>query len=402
MPLPLEGKRVLDLTVALAGPWCTHILGALGAEVIKLEPVNGDETRYAGPPFWAGESPLFLAANSNKRSVAVELGSPEGQEIALGLAATCDVFIQNLRAGAVDKLGLGFDVVSAASPSIIYCNISAYGSAGPLSGRPAYDMLMQAVGGIMSTTGEPDGRPLRAGPALIDLGTGMWAAIAILGALLADTDEARLIDTSLYETAVNYLPIQFVQYAASGDVAGRLGASGNILVPFEALPTSDGQIVVTAGNDRLFVKLATAIGLPALAEDPRFADNAARVRNRAELAEVLARRFAERSTAEWLEALTTAGIPAGTVKDIGEIVDDPQFRALDVFTHVPHDKIDDLRVLAPPISYDGARLPLTSSAPALGADTLAIMTELGYAPCSIEDLRRRELIGMAEPASSAR
>jgi crotonobetainyl-CoA:carnitine CoA-transferase CaiB-like acyl-CoA transferase len=396
MRRPLEGTRVLDLTVALAGPWCTHILGALGAEVIKLEPVTGDDTRFVGPPFWEGESALFLAANSNKRAVAVALASPEGREIALRLAATCDVFVQNLRAGAVEKLGLGFEDVRAANPSIVYCNIGAYGRVGPLADRPAYDLLMQAVGGVMSTTGEPDGRPLRAGPAVIDLGTGMWAAIGVLGALLDDTDEARLVDTSLYEAAVNLQPIQFVQYAASGEVAPRLGAAGNILVPFETLTTSDGHVVVTAGNDRLFAKLADAIGRPELARDPRFVDNAARVRNRAELAHELGRRFAERPTAEWLEVLTAAGVPVGTVKDVGDIVDDPQFRALEIFPQVPHDRIGDLRVLAPPLSYDGMRLPLVSAAPDLGADTRAVLAELGYAPDSIDALQRRALIRTAD------
>src|SRR3954453_19557872 len=298
---PLEGLRVLDLTVALAGPWCTHILAALGADVIKLEPVGGDETRRTGPPFWEGESPLFLAANSNKRSVAVELSSPEGREIALALAKTSDVFVQNLRAGVAGKLGLGFDELRAVNPTIVYANVTAYGSRGPLASRPAYDLLMQAMGGIMSTTGEPDGRALRAGPALVDLGTGMWAAIGVLGALLGDRDEARLVDTSLYEAAVNFLPIQFLQHAASGEVAPRLGASGNIFVPFETLPTQDGEIVVAAGNDRLFVKLAVAIGLPGLADDPRFSDNAARVRNRLELAEILARTFADRTTQAWVD-----------------------------------------------------------------------------------------------------
>lgn len=394
---PLQGTRILDLTVALAGPWCTHILASMGAEVIKVEPIGGDETRYAGPPFWDGESPLFLAANSNKRSVAVQLASEEGREIALGLAAQCDVFIQNLRAGVVEKLGLGFEAARAANPAIVYCNIGAYGSSGPLAHRPAYDLLMQAVGGVMSTTGEPDGRPLRAGPAVVDLGTGMWAAIGVLGALLEGSGEARLVDTSLYEAAVNLQPIQFVQHAASGQVAPRLGASGNILVPFETLPTSDGQIVVTAGNDRLFVKLAAVLGDPSLAEDSRFCDNAARVRNRGELAEVLSGHFAKRSTEVWVQALTEAGVPAGTVKDIGEIVADPQFEALGIFPFVPHDTVDDLRVLAPPISYDGDRLALNHGAPALGADTRDVLRELGYAEDRIEDLRGRDLIRVADP-----
>jgi crotonobetainyl-CoA:carnitine CoA-transferase CaiB-like acyl-CoA transferase len=394
--LPLEGKRVLDLTVALAGPWCAHILGALGAEVIKLEPLTGDETRSQGPPFWGGESPLFLAANSNKRSVAVALGTSEGRDIALQLAATSDVFLQNLRSGAADRLGLGFEDVRAASPSIVYCNISAYGHTGPLAGRPAYDLLMQAEGGVMSTTGEPDGRPLRAGPPVADLSTGMWAAIGVLGALLSDTEEARLVDTSLYESVINLQPIQFAQYAASGEVAQRLGAAGNILVPFETLPTEDGHVVIAVGNDRLFARFADAIGLPGLATDPRFADNAGRVRNRSDLVAVLAGRFAEKPTAEWVELLAAAGIPVGTVKDVRDIADDPQFEALGLLARVPHDRIEDLRLLAPPVTYDGARLPLRSGAPALGADTREVLAGLGLSPDAIEALRRRDVIQTAD------
>src|SRR3954452_10944371 len=368
----------------------------MGAEGIKLEPLTGDETRSQGPPFWEGESPLFLASNSNKRSVAVALGTPEGRDIALRLAASCDVFIQNLRAGAIERLGLGFDDVRAANPSIVYCNISAYGRKGPLAGRPAYDLLMQAVGGVMSTTGEPDGRPLRAGPPVADLTTGMWAAFGVLGALLSDTDEARLVDTSLYEAVINLQPIQFAQYAASGDVAPRMGASGNILVPFETLPTKDGHIVIAVGNDRLFGRFAQAIELPGLVTDPRFANNAARVRNRGDLVDELSQRFAARPTAEWLEILAAEGIPAGTVKDVGDIANDPQFEALELFARVPHDKIQDLRLLGPPVSFDGARLPLHSGAPALGAHTREVMATLRFTPDAIEDLRRRDLVRTAD------
>ena len=250
-PEPLHGVRVLDLTVALAGPWCTQILASLGAEVIKLEPVAGEETRYAGPPFWGGESPLFLAANSGKRSLAVQLSTDEGREIALGLAARCDVFVTNLRADAVDRLGLGYEALVRASPEILYCAISAFGTSGPLAGLPAYDLLLQAMGGVMSTTGEPDGRPLRAGPAVVDLTAGMWAAIGVLGAVLDDASGPRRIDTSLYEAAVNLQPIQFAQYLAAGEVAPRLGAAGNILVPgvVAVALTGDGRRGRGAGGD---------------------------------------------------------------------------------------------------------------------------------------------------------
>jgi crotonobetainyl-CoA:carnitine CoA-transferase CaiB-like acyl-CoA transferase len=399
--LPLEGVRVLDLTVALAGPWCTHILGALGAEVIKLEPISGEETRFAGPPFWKGESPLFLAANSNKRSIALELGSPEGRQIALDLARGSDVFVQNLRAGAVEKLGLGFDELRRASPKIVYCTIGAFGKVGPRADRPAYDLVMQAVSGVMSTTGESDGRPLRTGPAVVDLSTGLWAAIGVLSALLADRDEALLVDTSLYESAVNLQPIQFVQYAASGYVAPRLGASGNILVPFETLPTTDGEVVVAAGNDRLFRKLCDAVGLPELGADDRFRDNASRVRNRPQLAAILAERVSTHPSDYWLDILAAAGVPVAGVKDIAGVAADPQFNALGLLAPVPHDVIDDLHVLAPPLSFGGTRAALRSGAPALGADTAGLLLDLGYDEATIGDLIHRKLVRTA-PMSSER
>jgi crotonobetainyl-CoA:carnitine CoA-transferase CaiB-like acyl-CoA transferase len=394
MGLPLEGRRVLDLSVALAGPWCTHILAAMGAEVIKIEPIGGDETRTVGPPFWDGESPLFLAANSNKRSVAIDLASPEGQDLVRRLGGECDVFVQNLRPGIVERLELDFEALREVNPAIVYCNIGAFGSTGPMRDRPGYDLLFQALGGVMSTTGEADGPPLRAGPPIVDLGAAMWAAIGILGALLArDRDgSGRLVETSLYEAAINWQPIQFAQYAASGELPPRLGRSGNILVPFEVLPTADGELVVTAGNDRLFVRLCDALGNPGLAEDPRFCDNAARVRNREALALALATELRRESTATWLERLVAAGIPAGEVRDLAAVADDPQFEALGMFAELDHPTIPDLKVIAPALSYDGARLPLPRAAPALGADTGAVLGDLGLGPEEIEDLRSRGLI----------
>lgn len=391
MEAPLAGKRVLDLTVALAGPWCTQILGAMGAEVIKVETLGGDETRTVGPPFWGSESPLFLAANSNKRSLAVDLSGEEGRELVRRLAGGCDVVVQNLRRGAVERLGLGHERLMAADPRLVYCNIGAFGSVGPLRDRPGYDLLMQAFAGVMSTTGEEDGRPLRAGPPIVDLGTGMWAALGILGALLARERDGRgrLVDTSLFESAVNWHPIQFASYAASGELPPRLGRSGNILVPFEVLPTADGELVIAAGNDRLFGRLCTALDRPELASDPRFLDNQARVEHRLELAAELAAATRTAASATWLERLVKAGVPAGEVRNLAEVVAEPQFEALGMFAEIDHPTIPDLRVIAPPLSYDGERLALRRPAPALGADTDAVLAELGLGPAEIEALRTR-------------
>ncbi|MGE0065966.1 MAG: CaiB/BaiF CoA transferase family protein [Solirubrobacterales bacterium] len=394
MSLPLEGRRVLDLSVALAGPWCTHVLASMGAEVIKIEPLGGDETRTVGPPFWGSESPLFLAANSAKRSVAIDLASEDGQKLVGRLAVGCDVFVQNLRPGTVGRLRLDCESLRRLNPEIVYCNIGAFGHSGPLKDRPGYDLLMQAVAGVMSTTGEADGPPLRSGPPIVDLGTGMWAAIGILGALLAREQDGkgRLVDTSLFETAVNWHPIQFAQYEASGELPPRLGRSGNILVPFEVLPTADGELVVTAGNDRLFERLCAVLDRADLAADPRFADNSARVENRAALALALGEELKRQSSATWMERFVPAGIPAGEVNDLAEVVADPQFNALGMFAELEHPTIPDLKVIAPPISYDGERLPVSRPAPALGADTAEVLGALGIGAEEIEDMLSRGLI----------
>jgi crotonobetainyl-CoA:carnitine CoA-transferase CaiB-like acyl-CoA transferase len=395
MEAPLAGRRILDLSVALAGPWCTHILGAMGGEVIKVEPLGGDETRYVGPPFWGTESPLFLAANSNKRSLAVDLGGEEGRDLVRRLAARCDVVVQNLRHGAVERLGLGHEELRALEPRLVYCNIGAFGSVGPLAGRPAYDLLIQAFAGVMSTTGEEGGRPLRAGPPIVDLGTGMWAALGVVGALLARERDGRgrLVDTSLFESAVNWHPIQFVSHAAGGELPPRLGRSGNILVPFEVLPTADGELVVTAGNDRLFGRLCEALGRPGLATDERFLDNRSRVEHRLELAAELAAATRAEPTADLLGRLVETGVPAGEVRDLAEVVEEPQFAALGMFAELDHPTIPDLRVIAPPLSYDGERLPLRTAAPALGGDTDAVLAELGLGPDEIAALRARGTVG---------
>lgn len=395
MTLPLEGRRVLDLSFALSGPWCTQILGAMGAEVIKVEPLGGDEGRFAGAPTKGSDSALFIASNSNKRSVAIALGEPEGQELIRRLAAGCDVFVQNLRPGAAERAGLGFERLRAVNPAIVYCSISAFGSRGPSAKRPGYDLLMQAVGGVMSTTGEEGGRPLRAGPPVVDLGAGMWAAIGILGALQIGDGEAHLVDTSLYEAAVNLHPIQFAEYAAGGGLPPRLGRSGNILVPFEVLPTADGDIVVTAGNDRLFVRLCEVIGRPELSRDPRFATNAARVENRPDLAEILGSVLRREPTATWIERLDAAGVPAGEINGIDAVAADPQFEALGMFAELDHPEDPELKVIAPPLSYDGERLPVRSAAPLLGADTDSVLAELGFSEADLEGLRERGILAFS-------
>jgi crotonobetainyl-CoA:carnitine CoA-transferase CaiB-like acyl-CoA transferase len=373
MTLPLAGIRVLDLTTSLAGPYCTLILGTLGAEVVKIErPGAGDDTRAWGPPFWDGESPTFLSMNAGKRSVALDLKSDDGRAAIRGLAAEADVFVQNLRPGRAEALGLGFDDVAALNARVVYCSIGAFGEVGPLSDRPGYDPLMQAAGGIMSITGEA-GRPaVRAGVSLVDQGTGMWAVIGILAALRRRDEEgtAQRVTTSLYETALNWLPYQIASYLASGEEPGPVGTGVAMIAPYEVFEAVDGRVMIAAANDKLYAALCAAIGLD---EDPRFASNPQRVAARAELAALVAARVAGLTSAELLERLAGAGVPAAPVRGLAAVVADEQTQALEILQEVPHPTVRDLRLVAPPLSLNGERLGYTAAPPLLGEHTDAVL-----------------------------
>jgi len=386
---PLRGVRVLDLTTSVAGPYCTLILAALGADIVKIErPDGGDDTRAWGPPFWANESATFLAMNAGKRSLAVDLKSSAGLAVALRLARSADVFLQNLRPGLAERLGLGFDVLARKNERLVYCSIGAFGSKGPLAREPGYDPLMQAAGGIMSITGEPGGAPVRTGPSIVDQGTGMWCAIGILAALRARDAGAgpQLIDSSLYETAVNWIPYQLVGYLASGRPPGPLGSGIGILAPYQAFRTQDGWVMIAAGNNRLFTALCEALELPRLAVDPRFRTNADRVANRAALADLLGARAARERTDTWLERLRAAGVPVAPIQDAAQVAASEQTAALGLLQPLPHALVPDLRVVAPPLSVDGERLGYATPAPGLGEHSVELLREAGFDRLEIETL----------------
>ncbi|MDQ3889730.1 MAG: CoA transferase [Actinomycetota bacterium] len=384
---PLAGIRVLEVTTSLAGPYCTLILGALGADVVKVEPPGrGDDTRGWGPPFWNGESAMYLAANAGKRSLALDLRSPDGRAAVLRLAERTDVFVQNLRPGLIDRLGLGFDDVSGRNPRVVYCSIGAFGARGPLRHDPGYDPLMQAAGGIMSVTGEPDGPPLRAGVSVVDQATGMWGVIAVLAALRARDEgaAAQLVDLSLYETAVSWLPYQIAGYLASGKIPRRLGSALGIIAPYQAFPAADGWLMVAAGNDRLFAALCRELDVPELADDPRFRTNADRVAHRDELASLLAERFRAEPWATWLARLRAAGVPAAPIQDVAEVVADEQTAALGLLQELSHPAIPALRLVAPPVSVDEERLSYGRRPPALGEHSREVLQEAGYSEREID------------------
>jgi len=385
---PLAGRRVIDVKKSYAGPYCTQILAALGAEVIKIEPPDGDFTRSWGPPFWDGWGTLFLAANAGKRSVAVALGRPEGREILHRLAERTDVVVQSLRPGLAEKHGLGADELRERNPDLVYCTIGSYGRTGPLRDLPGYDPMMQATAGIISVTGEEDRPGVRVGVSLIDQGTGQWAAIGILSALLAGGP--RTIDVSLFETAISYLPYQLIGYLGTGHVPGRHGTGFGLIVPYEVFRAADGELMIAAANDRLYRSLCAALDLDELAGDTRFATNPDRVANRVQLVRLLNERLADEPVAVWLERLSAAGVPAAAVHDVGQVAELEQTHALGLIQ-----ELGPFRVVAPPLSFDGVRPLHESVPPELGADTRELLEEAGYSERDIESLAESGAVRVA-------
>jgi crotonobetainyl-CoA:carnitine CoA-transferase CaiB-like acyl-CoA transferase len=400
---PLENIRILDITRALAGPYCTMMLGDLGADVIKIErPVSGDETRGWGPPFvgkpygpYPGESAYFIAANRNKRSITVNIQSKDGQEIIRKLAGISDVLVENYRTGDLDKLGLGYNDLHTQFPKLIYCSVSGYGRTGPYADRPGYDAVLQAEGGMMSVTGPIDGPPSRAGIPIIDITSGMFAATAILSALRARdiTGEGQLVDISLFDSHVALLTNVASNYLVGGQQPRRLGNAHPNLVPYDAFSARDGWFILGVANEKQWGQLCDMLNRADMKTDIRFAFNRDRVTNREALVDELNKTFSQKNVDNWLADLIKAGLPCGPINSIPQVFDHPQAQARNMTQEIEHASAGTVKLTGFPYKFSNTPAEIQKPPPMLGQHTDEVLTSLlGYSSESVSYLRNNGAI----------
>ncbi|SAK55071.1 L-carnitine dehydratase/bile acid-inducible protein F [Caballeronia arationis] len=403
----LSHIRVLDLTRVLAGPWCGQTFADFGADVIKIErPETGDDTRHWGPPYLktpdgadTHEAAYYLAANRNKRSVTVDIASPEGQQIIRELAAQSDVVLENYKVGQLKKYGLDYQSLREVKRDLVYCSVTGFGQTGPYAPRAGYDFIIQGIGGFMSITGERDGQPgggpQKAGVAIADLMTGMYATIGVMAALAHRdrTGEGQYVDMALLDVQVAMLANMNTNFLASGQPPVRWGNAHPNIVPYQTFQTSDGWIIVAVGNDGQFRKFVDAGGRPELADDPRFATNPSRVRNRETLVPILAAIVRERGKHDWLAALEAAGVPCGPINDLGEVFEDPQVVARGMQVELPHPTGATVKLVPSPIKMSATPPEARLHPPMLGEHTDSVLRELlGYGDARIAHLRESKAI----------
>jgi crotonobetainyl-CoA:carnitine CoA-transferase CaiB-like acyl-CoA transferase len=393
----LSDIRVLDFSRVLAGPYCSMIMGDLGADIIKVEqPIIGDETRHWGPPFAAPqESAYFLCVNRNKRSITLDLKKPTGIAIAKALASKSDVILENFAPGTMDNLGIGYEGMRTINPGIIYCSITGFGPDGPLCNRTGYDLAVSALGGLIGITGEPDGPPVKVGVAITDVTTGISAQGAICAALYKrqKTGQGQRIDLSLLETQVSALVNIASSYLISGKIPQRWGTAHETIVPYQGFQTKDKYVIVAIGNDQLWTRFCTLIGKPELTEDPRFKTNPLRVQNREECIGILVPIMRTRTRDEWVKLLNDDAIPCAPINSMDEVFQNPQVLHRKMLVEVDHYKAGKIKLVGIPVKYSENKATIRRPPPTLGEHTREVLKEvLGYDDRHIDDLQSAGVI----------
>jgi len=392
--LPLAGVRVLDLTRALAGPFCTMILGDLGADVIKVEPTGGDMIREWGP-FDRGTSAYYLSGNRNKRGIAVNFRDPAALDVLRGLARSCDVVVENFRAGAMEAMGLAYETLAAANSRLVYASVTGFGRTGPASGRPGFDQIAQGYSGLMSVTGTADAGPVRVGVAIGDQTAGMWCAIGVLAAIAErhTTGRGRRVETSLLAGLVGLMSVQAQRYLSLGEVPGLAGNTHPVIAPYGVFETADGPLNIAPATAEMWKRLCEVLDLQHLLDDPRYASNAARMERRAELKALVEAKLKERTRGDWTRRLLAADIPAGPINDLADVFADEQVTHLRLVEQMQHTQLGAIRQVGSPLSFDG-RLgeSIRRAPPVLGEHTFEVLREYGYAQGDLEALARHGVI----------
>ena len=392
----LDGIRVLDLTRALAGPFCTLMLGDNGADVIKVEiPGTGDDTRKWGPPFIGEESAYYLSINRNKRSLTLNLQDAQAKEIFMKLAKVSDVVVENFTPGVMGRFGLDYEAVKAVNPGVVFCSISGFGQDGPYRNRPAYDQIMQGVSGLMSITGEPDGEPQKIGIAVTDIGAGMWSAFAIMAALhhREKSGDGQYIDISMLDAQVAWLTYQAAFFFANGQPPKRMGAAHPTLVPYQAFMCKDGKYInVAVGSERIWERFCQGMGREDLKDHPDFATNSIRVNNRGSLVSMLQEYFLTRPVAEWVADLQAVNVPCGPINDLADVFADPQVLARNMYQEMAHPTLGSIKQTGLPIKFSLTPGGLDRHPPLLGEHNQEILKSLGYSDADVQGLKDQSVI----------
>ena len=395
---PLEGIRVLDLTRALAGPFCTLMLGDYGADVIKIEiPGSGDDTRTWGPPFIGEESAYFLSINRNKRSLTLNFKEEKARQIFLDLAKNADVVVENFTPGVMDRFGLGYSAVKAVNPGIVFCSISGFGQTGPYKSRPAYDQIMQGISGLMSITGEPDGDPQKVGIAVADIGAGMWAAFAVMAAIHNRSHEGegqgQYIDISMMDAQVAWLTYQAANFFATGEAPKRLGAAHPNLVPYQGFMCQDNKYLnLAVGSERIWDRFCEGMEMPELRESPDYTTNVERAQNRSKIVPLLQEIFIKQPVSYWVEKLQAVSVPCGPINDLADVFSDPQLLSREMFVEMSHPTLGNIKQTGLPLKFSRTPGGLDRPPPLLGEHNQEVLQDLGFSSAEIEELKSQEVI----------